>query len=53
MDREVTLVVCVHDDDLVVTAKDKETFDAFYAQLKEKFPVNDMGNQTWWVRFRA
>ena len=28
---------------LAVTAKDKETFDAFQAQLKEEFPVNDMG----------
>ena len=35
MDREVTLIVCVHVDDLAVTAKEKETFDAFYAQLKE------------------
>ena len=42
VDREVTVIVCVHVDDLAVTAKDKHTFDAFYAQLKEKFPVNDM-----------
>ena len=40
---EVTLIVCVHVDDLAVTAEDKETFDVFYAQLKEKFLVNDMG----------
>ena len=33
MDGEVTLIVCVHVDDQGVTAKDKETFDAFYAQM--------------------
>ena len=33
----VTLIVCVHVDDLLiaVTAKDKETIDAFYAQIIE------------------
>ena len=44
VDGEVTLIVCVHVDDLAVTAKGKKTFDAFYAQLKDEFPVNDMGN---------
>ena len=34
VDGEVTLIVCVHVDDLPVTAKDKETFGVFYAQLK-------------------
>ena len=41
---EITLIVCVHVDDLAVTAKNKETFDALYAQLKEEFPVSDMGD---------
>ena len=44
VDGEVTLIVCVHVDGLLiaVTTKDKKTFDAFYAKLKEEFPVNDM-----------
>ena len=33
MDGEVTLIVCVHVDDLAVTAKGEETFYAFHAQL--------------------
>ena len=55
VDGEITLAVFVHVDDLAVTAKDKETFDVFYAQLKERFPVNDMGDLSLvpWVRFRA
>ena len=47
VDGEVTLIVCVHVDDLAVTAKVKETFDAFYAQLKEQVPVDDMGDLFW------
>ena len=31
VDREVTLIVCVHFDDLPVTAKGKDTFNAFCA----------------------
>ena len=53
MDEEVALIVCVHIDDLAVTAKDKDTFDVFYAQLEEGFPVNGMGDLSFWVRFRA
>ena len=49
VDGEVTLIVCVHVDDLAVTAKSKETFDAFYAQLKEEFLVNDMGDLSWYL----
>ena len=49
MDGEVTLIVYVHVNDLAVTAKNKETFDAFYAQLKEGFPVSDMGNLSWYL----
>ena len=30
---EVALIVCVHVDNLIVAAKDKEVFDVFYAQL--------------------
>ena len=30
VDGDVTIVVCVHVDDLVVAAKDKEALDAFY-----------------------
>ena len=41
---EVTLIVCVHVDDLAVTAEGIETFDVFCAQLKEEFPVNDIGD---------
>ena len=48
VDGEVTLIACVHVDDLAVTAKDKETFDAFYAQFKEEFPVSDMGDLSWY-----
>ena len=47
VDGEVTLVVCIHVDDLAVTAKDQDTFDCFYAQLKEEFPVSDMGDLSW------
>ena len=46
---EIILIVCVHVDDLVVAAKDKETFDAFFAQLLEEFPVNDMGDLSWYL----
>ena len=49
VDEEVALIICVHVDDLAVTAKGKETFDAFYAQLKEEFPVNDMGDLSWYL----
>ena len=31
VDEKVTLTVCVHVDDLAVTANDKETTDDFYA----------------------
>ena len=37
VNEEVTLTVCVHVDDLAVTAKVKKTIDAFHAQLKEEF----------------
>ena len=30
VDAEVTLIVCVHGDDLAVTVKHKETLDVFY-----------------------
>ena len=43
VDGEVTLLVCVHVGDLAVTAKNKERFNYFYAQLNEEFPVNDVG----------
>ena len=46
---EVTLNVCVHVDDLAVTAKDNKTFDDFYAQAKEEFPVSDMGGLSWYL----
>ena len=51
MDGEITLIVCVHVDDLLiaVTAKDKETLDGFYTQLKEEFPVSDMGDLSWYL----
>ena len=49
VDGEVTLIVCVHVDDLAVTAKDKKTFDDFYAQLKEEFAVNDMSDLSWYL----
>ena len=46
VDGEVTLIVYVYVDDLLIAviAKDKETFGAFYAQLKEEFPVNNMSD---------
>ena len=47
VDGEVTLIVCVHVDDLVVTAKDQEVFDAFHAKLLEDCLVNDMGDLFW------
>ena len=49
VDEEITLIVCVHVDDLAVTASDKETFDAFNAQLKKEFPVNGMGDLSWYL----
>ena len=49
VDREVALIVCVHVDDLEETAKEKSTFDAFYAQLKDESPVNDMGDLSWYL----
>ena len=49
VDGEVTLIVCVHVDDLAVTAKDKGTCDAFYSQLKEEIPVTDMGDLSWYL----
>ena len=49
VDGEVALIVCVHVDDLAVTAKEKYTCDAFYAQLKEEFSVHDMGDLSWYL----
>ena len=49
VDEEVALIVCVHVDDLAVTAKNKETFDAFYAQLKRGFRVSDIGDLSWYL----
>ena len=49
VDREGTLIVRVHVDDLAVTGKDKETFDAFYAQLKEEFPESGMCDLSWYL----
>ena len=49
MDGEVTLIVRVHVDDLAVTAKDEETFDVFYAQLKGEFPVNGIVYVSWYL----
>ena len=46
---EVTLIVCVHVDDLAVPAKEKETSDVLYAQLKDEFPVDDMGDLSWYL----
>ena len=46
LDWEVNLIVSAHVDDLLIalTAKDKETFHVFHAQLKENFLVSDMGD---------
>ena len=50
VDGEITLIVCVHVDDLAVTAKERETFDTFYAQqLKDEFPVNGMDDLSWYL----
>ena len=52
VDGEVTLIVCVYVDDLLIAVtakKDKARFDAFYAQLKEEFSVNDMGDLSWYL----
>ena len=49
VDRGDTLIVCVLVDGLAVTAKDQETWDAFYAQLKEEFSMNDMGDLYWYL----
>ena len=49
VDGKVTCIVCAHLDDLVATAKNKETLGTFYAQLKEEFPVNEMGNLSWYL----
>ena len=50
IDGEDTLIVCDCVDDPAVTAKDKETFDDFHAQLKEELPVSDMGDLSWYLR---
>ena len=42
-------LVCVHTDDLAVTANDKETFGAFYTQIKKEFSVNDIGDFCWYL----
>lgn len=44
VDVEVTSILCVHDDDLVVAATDKTMFNRFHAQSHESFPVNYMGD---------
>lgn len=31
--------------DLALAAKDKETFDAFFVQLEDEFPVKNKGNR--------
>ena len=49
VDGEASLIVCVHFDDLTVTAKGRGTFYIFYAQLKDEFPVNDMGELSWFL----
>ena len=49
LNGEVTLIVCVHVDDLVVTAKNKETLDVFYAQSLEIFPVHDRVSLPWYL----
>ena len=52
VDGEVTLIVCVHVDDLVVAAKGKKTFDAFYTQQPQEVPMNDMGGLSRYVGCR-
>ena len=42
VDGPVALIVYVHDEGIVVTAEQKETFDTFNRQLKKEFPANDM-----------
>ena len=49
VDGEVTFIVCVRVDDQAVTANDKDMFDVFYAQLKEEFLVNGMGDLSWYI----
>ena len=49
VDGEVPLIICVHVDNIAVTAKEKETFDAFYARLKCVFPVSDVGDLSWYL----
>lgn len=49
VDGEVTLLVCVHVDDLGVAVNDKEVFDAFYVKLQDAFPVNAMGDLSWYL----
>lgn len=49
VDEEVVLLVCVHVDDLDVAAKDKEAFDVFYTQRLKGFPMNDMGDLSWYL----
>lgn len=42
VDGGVTLIICVHVDDIVVAAKDEEMFNAYFAKLPEKVPVIGM-----------
>ena len=56
VNKEITLIARVYVDDQVGIAKDKETFDAFCAQLNEEFPVNDTSDLScfmYWLRVQA
>lgn len=53
VDGEVTLIVSVHVDDLVVAAKDNEVFDAFYTQRLEVIFLCTLGARSTVTRRRA
>ena len=55
VDDEVTPIVCVDIDDLVMATTNKETFDAFYTQILEEFPTNGKGDLSGvlWVYVRT
>ena len=48
VDGEVALIVHIYVNHPAVTTKAKEYFDDFYAQLKEEFPMNSMGELSWY-----
>ena len=48
VDDKVELFMAVHVDDIVIAGSD-ETCTDFHAALKSKFPMNNLGELTWYT----